>query len=281
MKLFAKDCTGVNRDANWLYSSKRTQQYLKQQMYTVPPFLSARISSARMFQRLLQNAITSSLVIYIHREDTDRFRSSIKQVIATRKYSKLDVVDEDAVYKEIAQKSMEIRLSGSSLLTCPVYRSIEENRSNVVFVGIDKMDDLLNLLVRNFCPSYSLSNNRAHVNQGVNKPSQLVRLGEKSGRPEGATNDTVSLDEWIEAKLPLLEHAYEQRSRASCHGETRRIEQEVLACPDQAYWYSSHEFPVWHPFTSSVSSFQYSAGSGQEAPEDDEIPDEYLDDDGR
>lgn len=240
MKFFAKDCTGLHSEHNEvygsvLYTSKKTQNFLRRE-FTVPPFVTSRLVNDKMFMRLTQNAITNSLVIYIHREDTERFKSGIRQVATGKTFAGRDVIDEEEMFGIVAEKRGEIGLTGNVILTCPVYESIDENQSNVVFVNIAKMDGLLRLLKKHHCPNYK---DRGHVNEGGNKEIKKVRLGGGGGDEQP---NLVELDDWIEAKGHLLEHAFELKSEASCQGTTRSMEEKLFACPDQTYWYSGLEF---------------------------------------
>ena len=234
VKFFAKECTGLQQvSANDLYVSKNTQDFLRRE-FRVPPFLSGRMVSDNMLVRLLRNSITNSLVIYVHREDTERFKSGIRQVASGRYFKNKQIIDEDDMFKIVAKKQGEIGLTGNKILTCKVYESIDENQSDVVFLNIDRLDGLLRLLKKHHCPGY---NDRGHINPGENKEPRKVRLSGDEGR-------LVDLDDWIDAKGYLLEHAYYLKSENSCQGTTKLMEQKLFACPDQTYWFSSLQFPL-------------------------------------
>lgn len=226
MKFFTSGCLQLEEVDNSIMN--HMEEFLTRERQ-IPPFLGIRIPRSNAFVSIAQQSIKNSLIIYIHREETSRLKSAIRQVLT--KTIPAPTIPEKKVLQNIRAKVGEIGVGGHGILTCDTYDAIEDNAANLVFLHYTQTDKMMKLLAKHHCPGYE----QKHVNDGSDKDKKSVKLGDDS---------LMDLDEWIDAKLNLIEHTFNLKSEGSCQAKTRKMEHNLLSCPDEAYHYSSSDFFV-------------------------------------
>jgi len=213
----------------------------------VPTVIASHLEGDDVFAWLAKHATRNSLILYSHREDTNRLLSAIKEVL-DRKCYKFNARDpgftkpreeechvtESALVEMIEQVPVEIGISGANILTCETYDSIRENAPNVVFVNYQQTTKMIQLLAKHHCPNFK-EDLRARV--GSDKKPVFVVLDGKE------TNGTVvSIDDWLNAKEHILEFVTKLKSEVSCQGTTRKVQDELMACPDETLQISGRSY---------------------------------------
>jgi len=207
----------------------------------MPTLISSHLTNTRDFVSLLKWTNRHSLVIYIHREETDRLRSSIVEVatkLCTTENKKGEgrcVMDEDMLVEIIVMQKHEIGFSESRLLTCNTYDSIEENLPNLVFMNYKQANKMQNLLAKHHCPGTE----SMRQNAGMEKRPIAVKLKNSGG---GTSNSTrvVGINDWLDAKMQLMEYIFRLKLGGSCQAKSKKIEKFLFSCPDKTMLVSSY-----------------------------------------
>lgn len=231
MKTFTNECLQMDsKFVNVLGSSDFDGLFkMLQSERQVPPIISSHLYGSRSFVEVAKNSITNSLIIYIHREETSRLKAAISQVVKRQKSTK--AITEADLFFLMKHPMYEIPISGTTILNCDSYQSIEDNAPNLVFLHYKQTDKLLQLLSKRHCPNYE----PRRVN--VNSEKQKVTV-------EMNNNSTMDLEEWLDNKANLLEHAFYIKNEGSCQAKTRKMQHNLFSCPDEALHYSSSDFFV-------------------------------------
>ena len=119
------------------------------------PVLTSAVNDDKTFIKLAKHSTRGSLIIYMHREETDRVLASIRHAFATRicKEGGDDcVLDEDLVVQFIEQRSEEIGMGSTDILTCDTYDALEENDPDIVFVNYQHANELQRIIAKHWCP---------------------------------------------------------------------------------------------------------------------------------
>lgn len=211
----------------------------------MPTLISSHVDTARDLHELLRSATDDTLIVYIHRQETNRLLSAIKHVITSRycnlktkpagiamvreKGSKACNVEEGFLIETIRKRGVEIGMGGTPLLTCETFESIKNNSPNLVFMNYKQAGPLQKLLAKHHCPTVT---KEVRVNVGSDKKMTVsVVLGGALGNNNIGT--LVALEEWLSFKAPVLEYSLELKRDVSCQATTRKIERKLFACANQ------------------------------------------------
>jgi hypothetical protein len=120
-------------------------------------------------------------------------------------------------------------------LKCEVYKAVEENSPNMIFVDYKEVDKLQKLLAKHLCPEL------------LTKP---IRINDHSAKKvqvyvNVTGSNSVHIDEWLEAKRGFLELALKSRSKATCQAKTRRMEDNLFGCSHGAVKVPDGREPFW------------------------------------
>lgn len=220
--------------------------------FQMPPVLSSHMYKLENFLYLIKNVPPSTLLIYIHREETTRVQSAVNEVITNwcrKGNGHPDIVLEpptkDFFLKEnesvchISEKNLidiglgekgrelEIGLGASKLLRCETYNTILEYAPNMIFMNYKNANDLQNLISENYCPGLALEPIESNV--GSEKETQtFVQVANGArGKPE-----LVALKDWLKAKQSSLEWALGLNDEATCTANTRIMENKLFGCEE-------------------------------------------------
>ena len=213
-----------------------------------PSLISSHLYTENTLVNLVKQATRKSLIVYIHREDTDRLLSAIKQVVYTevcnkKKYTNSQEgcrVTQDKLVQLIEKEAWnEISYGMTNLLKCNTYSMIEENAPNLVFIDYKQLDKLLKLVSKHHCPGQAL----VRKNVASEKKSILVELPTKSTNlaSKNSTNIMKSIESWLEAKMGVIELALNLKEEVSCQVTTRKMENNLMVCPDKTLQFSTSE----------------------------------------
>lgn len=202
--------------------------------FQMPTLITTHILLSKELINLTKQSVKNALIIYVHREETERLKSSIQHVVNKRKCCN---VTESKVVDLIAEASEEIHITGTKLLTCEAYQAIEDNAPNLVFMHYTQASKMFPLLAKHFCPG-------VRVNEGNDMESTNEEFWVELS-PSSKANwkeDAVNLNEWLDEKIDMLELTFDLKSNVTCQATTRKMEHDLFSCPDETLHYSSADF---------------------------------------
>ena len=256
MKVFMRLCFGTS-DLQDNVLKDTSDFILESNFFThqleLPSVIASHVNNDRALQSLIQHATKETLVVYIHREETSRLVSAIKQVLAHRVCPLPNqspcTVNETVLINTMRRREYEIGTGQPKILTCGVYDEIRDNASvlpqNLLFVHYKQASKLQVVLAKHYCPE-RLKLPALVQNMGIAKRKvgvELLMAGSSTSTNTtnsndiGTNNTVVSLERWLDAKRNLLELAFKTKQTASCQSKTRMMEEALLACPDEALHY--------------------------------------------
>ena len=133
----------------------------------------------------------------------------------------------------------EVRYGVTNLLKCDTYSMIEENAPNLVFIDYKQLDKLLNLVSKHHCLGQTL----VRQYKASDQQSILVELLTESTNSvsKNSTNIMKSIESWLEAKMGVIELFLNLKEEVSYQATTRKMENNLMACPDKTLQLSASE----------------------------------------
>ena len=242
MKAFTRQCTKSYPPPDNFINRKNAKKKFFADNYELPSIIASHLYNDAPLVHLVKSSTRKTLIIYIHRDESERLISGIKMVLMNRicKFSYGDpktfgverngsqcILDEEPVIDLIERKELEIGFGASNVLTCDAYKSIEENAPpHMLFVHYKQANKLQKLLAKHHCPDLLEA---PALQRNVATDKQI----EVSLRIKNSTK-IVKLSEWFDKKQGWLEWALNMRKEASCQSKTRDMEDVLFSCPDGA-----------------------------------------------
>mmetsp|Transcript_8480 Transcript_8480/g.12328 ORF Transcript_8480/g.12328 Transcript_8480/m.12328 type:complete len:326 (-) Transcript_8480:332-1309(-) len=237
MKRFTSQCTGFRMFGkgvlhdNLLNTDERLKRILLQDIKP-PSLIASHLNRGEVLQRLIKHSSTQSLVIYLHREETDRLLAAISTVVANRMCGEKKfnnnaanaatcAIKEGDLVQQIEARNLEIGQSGPRILTCEVYKAIEENQPNMVFVSYKQVGKLQKLLAKYHCPEL-LDKPAVHANARIDHKTVMIT------DINGNITQSIDLQEWSSAKRNVLELSLNLKKDVTCQGRTREMERMLF-----------------------------------------------------
>ena len=244
-----------------LYSDKAFQNMIQNMPYSTVRYDHHNNGGLKTKPKRTRGA----LLIYVHRDETERLISAIRCIITERvcvkyqrpvawikefnknmQWSETEcIVSEEDVVNAIPKKVDEIGFSGNKILTCNTYKILKENNplsffdddndgdildsnsGGVLFMHYSQVDKLQKILAKYHCPGKPMESG-IHVNVAGTKPMQVFL------KRHDDPKKLVSLNDWLDEKRADLEWTLNLKgSQASCQTTTRRIEKKLYQCPDE------------------------------------------------
>ena len=255
MKSFANQCNqdfGADYIDNML-NFKHVDHFdgILTKSFQMPPVLSSHMYTLDNFLYLIKNVPRSTLLVYIHREETARVQSAVNEVVTNwcRKgngypgvYLEPPTKDffdkDDGSVCHVSEKNLiefglgnkgqelEIGLGATKLLHCETYNTILEYAPNMIFMDYKHANELQELISQKYCPG--LEGEPIASNVGAEKETQtFVKV--KNGA-DGKHDDLVVLRDWLKAKQNTLEWALGLNDKATCTANTRVMEDNLFGC---------------------------------------------------
>ena len=238
LKVFLSRCSGVRLPDNFLNSKTKREEALSTSL-KIPTVMASHLTHESTLSILMEQTTRQSLIIYMYREETDRFFSSLKQVVLTRICSgagkgqdwleyfdaRVDrngtascILQEQDLVKVIRDRPNEIGVG--STLSCQVFDDMQKYGPNIVFVHYKQSSQLQQLLAKHHCPH--LVNETVTVNVAEEKPATVfVRTDDNK--------TVVQLEDWINHKRHFVEYALGSRTYTECQGKVRWIHDQCDA----------------------------------------------------
>lgn len=235
---------------------KDVSAYLSSSLH-LSSILSKHTLSRHSILNLAKISNRKSLIIYVHRDETERIVSAIKQVLKvfcnfnnkykhvtekiTKEYnieknSTHCTLDEGPVIQMIQYRINEIQ---ATELSCETYGAFEEHDPNLVFIHYKQVDSLQKLLAKHHCPQL-LEYPPVHRNVEEEEIPWTMSL-----RLQKDSKQIVNIHEWLDEKENLLEWTLSMNRDASCLGKTKHMENELFSCPDQAIKTTADSIRGW------------------------------------
>jgi len=241
MKTFTRECmqsvrtsdaslNRIGKTDNVILHHEKHEELFKNQL-NLPSLISSHVSLSSQVCRLVKHATKQSLIIWIHREESSRLDSAIRFVVVARYFKDCSAnhckIEEETLYRLMRTNHNEIHIGTNEVWTCETYNCVKDSRPNLVFMHYKKASQLQKLLAKHHCPNFT-------KNITINTKSRGKRFSVVVGDSETSdgTRD-VDLDDWINAKIQLLQYFFLVKKTVSCVGTTREIEDDLFACPDE------------------------------------------------
>jgi len=209
--------------------------------YDVPSIISSHMTDDQPLIDIAQHSSSKTLLIYIHRDETDRMASAIHMVLfvwmcernlvyehgeVITKNNTHCILDEDLVVQHIIKKrKSEIR---QDIFTCKAYEALEQHHPNLVFIHYKQFNKLQKLLAKKHCPELldgpAIEKNTEKDKENKNMKAYLKLKNE---------DKIVPLVDWLQKKKHLLEWSLELNRNADCQAKTKHMQNELLSCEDE------------------------------------------------
>ncbi len=275
---FARACTDDPKImGNFLNWEDRLETFFTHTL-EMPSIVAAHLYVGdKTLERIIKQTTRDDLIIYVHREETDRVMSAVKMVVedwlcggkAKKKASaakiinkhpelyrleegkgssgnkntlkKCTVSEKALVNTVIKNRLMELTLGVHKVLTCDAYKTIEDHAPNMIFVDYRQMDKLQYVLAKHRCPNL-IPNLPLQVNVSAEKKAFDIRI-ELQNKNDNVKE--VAFPEWLDAKRELMEWALKIKKGPQCLAKTRIIENDLDLCRDKILQVSSSSFSTF------------------------------------
>lgn len=220
--------------------------------FQMPALLSSHMYTLDTFLYLIKNVPRHTLLVYIHRKETDRLQSAVNEVITNwcrrgngHPNIYLEPPTKDFFYKDdgsvchvseknlieygLGEKGMELEIGigATKLLHCDTYNTILEYAPTMVFMDYTRANKLQELVSEKYCPD--LKGEPIASNVGSEKETQVF-VKVNNGVVSGKSDNLVVLKDWLKAKLNTLEWALGLNNKATCVANTRIMENSLFSC---------------------------------------------------
>jgi len=252
MKLFTSKCTNFDSPDNFLIHNNNRKEEFFTNSYELPSIITSHMSSSAPLLKLIKLGTRNTVIIYIHRDETDRIISAIRHVLKLRVCSEMKIVsgdkkrqfgivqnkthcvlDEQPIVTLIKARYGEMGYGGPEILNCDTYKAMEDDsNAKIVFVHYKQVNQLQKLLAKHHCPK--LLENSLPIIKQVNKLSVFLRL--KNG---GSGTTVVNIEDWFLKKRNLIEVLVMAEkldnggTNLSCKTKTKFIEDDMFLCADE------------------------------------------------
>mmetsp|Transcript_65045 Transcript_65045/g.96079 ORF Transcript_65045/g.96079 Transcript_65045/m.96079 type:complete len:376 (+) Transcript_65045:32-1159(+) len=248
MNTFTRRCNNITKVRQFGFIGNDDQKELLAGSMQVESIISSHVGKDTGLIRLAMYPSQKTLMIHIHREEGERVISAVKMIsdhMCKIKYPKGDrhqrvynktvitknethcILDTETMVDLIAKGHREVGAGAPKLLTCKLYDALQENAPQLVFLNYKQIDKLQTLLAKHHCPEL-LDELPIKINVADDKEQKIFLYD--GNHEKGA----VRIEEWLDAKGPVLEWALNLRSEASCQAKTIHMEDELFGCPDEA-----------------------------------------------
>eukprot|EP00986_Skeletonema_menzelii_P016232 scaffold13994_cov105-Skeletonema_menzelii.AAC.1 len=240
MDEFAKRCNHETmiRKFGFIEEDDQIQELLFESLHVAPIISSHLRAKGDALIRLAKYPSQKTLMIYIHREEGERVNSGVKKIAnhmckmeygiddmkhryhetVVEKNATHCIIDEGSMVDWIAKRHREVGGGSPDILKCKFYDTA--------------------LLAKHHCPEL-LDELPIEKNIAVQKKKKTFMHDGSRGK------GSVSLEDWLDAKGPVLEWALDIRSGASCQAKTIHMEKELFACPDEALKVTPESIERW------------------------------------
>jgi len=259
MNEFTRQCSNSSKvmEFDFIQHDKLRKEFLIDSLH-VQPVISSHVNNDSGLINLAKYPSQKTLLIYIHREESERVISGVKMISQhicrnshqqfKQRYNEAIVaknrthciLDEGSVVDFIARRHREVGGGVPNILTCRSYNTIQENAPQLVFLHYKQVNKLQTLLAKHHCPEL-LDELPIEVNVAEDKELKVfLHIGKDDVSNAASIEElfhekgAVRIEEWLQAKGPTMEWALNLRNDVSCQAKTIHMENELFGCPDEA-----------------------------------------------
>ena len=241
--VFTGLCMGVKRQD---LDNKAWKNFLRNS-YQLRSVVAHHALSPTYLQDTVRHASRRSLIVWIHREESSRLISAIRQVVKVickeagrRSYNfellhqsptKCVISEQDLIRNVIEEKIYEIGKGAERVLQCDSYRTMTETRPRIIFTDYMQSDDIMMEIAKRHCP-HIVKKLPVHSNVASNFETELLVKLSKKYESTKDVKHTVPLDDWLTEKGSQLEMMLKLKTNMTCQGTTRRMEESIRSCED-------------------------------------------------
>lgn len=249
LKEFAKKCVKRNDPDNFINNPTLVRNFLTISS-ELPSIIASHlyVGDEPLLDLIKHASFRDTIIIYVHREETERLLAGIKQVLSDLVCEKVTckigvdvltefnmysnrthcILDERPVVSLIEKRVHEIGMGAPEILTCRTYDSIKENAPNMLFMNYKQANKLQRVLANHHCPELLAEGGVVEANLASQK-SRTVFLRLSNTKE----HRIVDLDTWLSNKRGLLEWSLKLKRNTSCQAKTKHMEDDLFACPEQ------------------------------------------------
>ena len=254
MKNFTRRCNNETKIRKFGFIEHDDQTELLVESMQVKSIITSHVEKDATLIRLAKYPSQKTLMIHIYREEGERVISGVKMIsyhmckrntedfnydkTVISKNKTHCILDEGSMVDWIAKGHREVGGGTTAILTCKLYDALQENAPQLVFLNYKQIDKLQTLLAKHHCPEL-LDELPIKVNVANEKERKIFLYDGNENK------DVVRIEDWLEAKGPLMEWALNLRSEASCQAKTVHMEDELFGCPDEALKVTSESIKRW------------------------------------
>jgi len=270
MNTFTRRCNNITKVRQFGFIGNDDQKELLVGSMQGESIISSHVSKDTGLIRLAMYPSQKTLMIHIHREEGERVISAVKMIshhmcrmnyqgplqylykpnpkgdCCQHVYNKTVItknethciLDAESMVDWIAKGHREVGGGAPKVLTCKLYDALQENAPQLVFLNYKQIDKLQTLLAKHHCPEL-LDELPIKINVADDKEQKIFLYD--GNHEKGA----VRIEEWLDAKGPVLEWALNLRSEASCQAKTIHMEDELFGCPDEALKVTPESIKKW------------------------------------
>lgn len=218
---FAKQCSGFDVTG---YGNVFKDLFDYENFEKSPIIIASHVNLPTQLIDLMRNVPGSSVLLYVHREETDRLASALKHVVRMRICANPDnniltpvfsqqkpflrcILNEtELVDKVLRHPRYEMWSSSDKLLGCKFWQTAEMLWPNLLFSDFANSDMLKKLISTTYCPH-------------VNPVKMHLAHASGSGVFVLSVNGThVPLDEWVAQKRLVMQYALKMGSNTDLDG---------------------------------------------------------------
>jgi len=261
LKQFTTKCMKHKVPDNFINYPASTKKFLTHS-FRLPSIVASHLLEDKTMIDLVKHGNRQTLIIHIHREETDRLLSSIKHVATSElcepsyprvKFKNVNIkkfhinrnkthctFDEEPFVDLVESGFQEIGFGSSKILTCNAFKAIEQNTPNMVLVHYKQANKLQKLLTKHHCPELLDEDwypTVAHMASEKRRDGN-VYLRLKNGH-------IVQLDKWLHEKRDVIEYTLKMKHNVSCQGKMRYMEDDLFACKDEAMQITPKNVKCW------------------------------------
>ena len=229
---------------NNVFSTPEAMQRLVSNNYIIPPIISSPVENEEAMINLIRGVSDESLIIYVHRQETERLESTIKQIangLCDNKYveyaqkvhhnddgSKCSI-DENALLDLVLAEAA--KGAAHTFLTCPSWEAMDTSNPNMLFVNHDQLYKIQIELAKRHCPHVLLENGTLPKNitwpmttmETIQKGTIVIKLND-------VAKGEVEVEGWIEKKIHHLHWGFNLKKDTSCQSRVKDMGDETYNC---------------------------------------------------
>lgn len=233
----APERSNGDKDYNYFSSNKKIK-YIKMHNKVFPSVLSSHVWNSNTMIDLVRDSTDDTLLIYMHRPETERLLSAVKDVAFKLCHPKCKkhfsperihydsrnrtcLVEESLLFDIVQEHKHEIGVNLQRALNCSFFDAIQQHTpKNMVIVHFRQSDEMMKSVAKHHCPE--VLNQLPLKEIGKDKDIGIfVKL-------ESDKSNAVSIFDWVVKKKHVLGLKHDWFDDYECQGKIREIEEKMF-----------------------------------------------------